>query len=115
MKNKNTIVSCAIIFLMVLALTVLFPCRSGAQEIFPNQTPSQEFMQNNKNAPAGGMLKAGGGTGSGDPIDPGTGGTDPGGFQNDTEVPVKDAGWLLYLLAAGYGLYRRKKTSTAEI
>jgi len=99
--------------LLASLLISVFPCLSNAQEIFPDKTPSQEFLQN-KNAP-GGMLKAGGGTGSGDPIDPGTGGTDPGGFQNDTEVPVADAGWFFYLLATGYGLYRRKKTSTSEI
>ena len=104
-------------YLKILLASLLIsvsPCLSNAQEVFPNQTPSQEFLQNNKNA-QGGMLRAGGGTGSGDPIDPGTGGTDPGGSQNDTEVPVADAGWLFCLLATGYGLYRRKKPSADEI
>ena len=95
-------------FLTVLALTVLFPQPANAQEVFSDRTPSQEYLQN-RNAPAGGMLKAGaGGTGTGDPINPGTGGTDTPGMQNDTNVPVREVFWLWPLLAVGYGVYRKR-------
>ena len=100
-----------IIMFLIVWLIAVFPHRSNAQEVFPDQAPSQEFIQN-KNAAPGGILKAGGGTGSGDPIDPGTGGTDPNGSQNDTAVTVTDATWLLILLALGYGTLKRRKLST---
>ncbi|MCL2652043.1 MAG: hypothetical protein FWD60_13610, partial [Candidatus Azobacteroides sp.] len=85
----------------------------NAQEVFPDRTPAQEYLQN-KNAAQGGILKAGGGTGSGDPIDPGTGGMDPNGSQNDTTVPVKDDAWLLILLSLGYGTFKRRKLRAAH-
>jgi len=85
-----------IMFLIVLLITV-FPLRSNAQEVFPEQTPAQEYLQN-KNAGTNGILKAGDGTDSGDQ---GTGGIDPDESQNDTTVT--DATWLLILLALGYG------------
>ena len=101
-----------IIFLIVLMIAV-FPHHSNAQEVFPDRTPAQEYLQN-KNAAPGGILKLGGGTGSEDPTNPGTGGIDGSGNQNDTAVPVTDVMCLVCLLAVGYGLYRKKQISKAE-
>ena len=96
-----------IVFLMVLALTSVFSCRLDAQAVFPDRTPAQEFLQN-KNAGQGGMLKAGGGTGSDDPTNP-SGGNDGAGNQNDTAVPIFDGWWMLSFMAVGYGMFRRRE------
>ena len=105
MKYRRKTNAYMIILLVALLMTVS-PYRSNAQEAFPNQAPSQEFMRN-KNP---GMNRTGAGTGGFDDWETGTGNDGHNtGFQNDYEAPAKDAIWLLCLLAAGYGIYRRKR------
>ena len=92
--------------LLAALLMAIFQSHSRAQEVFSDRTPSQEYLQN-RNAPPGGMLKAGaGGTGTDDGMNTGTG-TD-GNPSNLNDAPVKDVIWLLCLLAVGYGVYRKR-------
>ena len=91
---------------MALTLILAYSHQTIAQNVFPDRTPSQEYMQNT--APQG-PLKANGGTGTGDGFDTGGGG-DGTGNQNDTDAPLTDAMWVFYLMAVGYGIYRRKLT-----
>ena len=107
MKRKNKTGLNMIVFLMVLALISVFSCRLDAQQVFPDRTPAQEFVQN-KNAGTNSILRASGGTGSDDPTNP-SGGNDGAGNQNDTAVPVTDAIGLVCLLAVGYGLLKRRE------
>jgi len=104
MEKKNI----TIMFLMALTLVWVFPYQSNAQNVFPDQTPAQEYLQN---AAPQGPLKAGGGTGTGDGIGTG-GGSDGTGNQNDTDsLPVTDTLWLLCSMAIGYGIVRKKQTT----
>ena len=108
MKRKNKTGLNMIVFLMVLALVSVSPGRLDAQQVFPDRTPAQEFVQN-KNAGTSSILRASGGTDSGDGTNSGTGGIDGEGNQNDTAAPVSDGWWMLSFMAVGYGMFRRRE------
>ena len=112
MEHKKKTRAFPIVLSVVILLAVILPFLSYGQEVFSPLTPSQESLQNMPSTNKGPM-RAGGGTGGGDPTNPG-GGTDGNGNQNDTNAPISDALCFVSLLATGYAIYRKFKIKDYE-